>query len=654
MSNVTGKVLSAEEICSPGYWVAHVREPVRFADGVQSLAEAGVKRFLEIGPSTVLAALAAQAPAVEDVECVFASCLRGARVDEREALLGFLAAAHCAGVPVDWSVCFAGAGARRVALPTYAFQRERYWLESVAGAGDPAAVGQVDVDHPLLGAGVAAAAGDEWLFTATWSLAAYPWMVDHTVFDTVLLPGTAFVELALCVGEVVGCEAVEELTIEAPLLLSERGGVQVQIAVGEPGSGGRREIEIYSRPEEQDAEWTRHASGLLTAVVDTAGDALAERLVAEAWPPPDAERIDTDDLYDRLAESGYGYGPAFQGVTAAWRRGEEVFAEVSLDDDNARHAADFGVHPALFDSAFHALLGLLSEGLEPGHVPLPFLMSGVRLLRAGAASLRVAVQPTGQDTLRMTALDQTGAPVLTIDSVMARTIDIARMTAARDTAAKAINNDLYRRGWVEVAPQDVVAPSVVWLGEGGVAAVEEAVVGGASVPQVVVARVPDGEDPQAAAAWVLGVLQAWLAATVLEDARLVVVTSGALAVRDGERPNLAHAAVPGLVRSAAVEDPLRFALVDLDLGCDRESAMGLDAALAGDEPELALRDGVLLAPRLGAGGGQRAPRACRPRPRRGGPDHGWHRRAGRAGRSSPGGRPWCAAVGVDLASWARG
>ena len=379
----------------------------------------------------------------------------------------------------------------------------------------------------------------------------------------------------------------------------------MQIAVGEPSSGGRREIEIYSRPEEQDAEWTRHASGLLTGVVDTAGDALAERLGAEAWPPPDAERIDTDDLYDRLAESGYGYGPAFQGVTAAWRRGEEVFAEVSLDDDNARHAADFGIHPALFDSAFHALLGLLSEGLEPGHVPLPFLMSGVRLLRTGAASLRVAVQPTGQDTLRMTALDQTGAPVLTIDSVMARTIDVARMTAARDAAA----GTLFMVDFTEVplaAPNDDT-PRVAVIGDvpgaptgaqryEDLSALLAELETGAAAPDVVIAEPADGASATHDAVHAaLTLLQAWVASVALDDARLVLVTRGAVAVRDDELPELAAAAVWGLTRSAAAESPGRIVSVDLDGGGDDVPWPSL---LAADEPQLALRAGVAYAPRL--------------------------------------------------------
>ncbi|HEV7773322.1 MAG TPA: SDR family NAD(P)-dependent oxidoreductase [Conexibacter sp.] len=612
VSNVTGADVS-DELCDPGYWVAHVREPVRFADGVAALEQLGVTRFVELGPDAVLTALAQGCVSDELAERgLFVPALRRDR-DEPRTLLACLGALSVRGASVDWAGWFEERGARRVELPTYAFQRERYWLQTTRGAGDVAAAGLADVDHPMLGAALPAAAADEWLFTATWSLATHPWVGDHAVFDTVLLPGTAFAELALRVAGEVGCEAIEELTMEAPLLLPEHGAVQVQVAVGEPRAGGRREIEVFSRPEAEDAdeapEWTRHASGLLTPVVDGAGEALAEQLAGESWPPAGAERIDTDDLYDRLAESGYAYGPVFQGVTAAWRRGEEVLAEVSLDGDSARHAADFGIHPALFDAAFHALLGLLSEGLEPGHVPLPFLWSGVRLLRTGAASLRVSIQPTGEDTLRVTALDETGAPTLVVDTVMARTIDVARMAAARDAGA----SSLFAVDFAEVplVGSNGAAPHLAVLGDvlgapagaeryGELAELLTALEAGAAAPDVVFAAVGDAQDTDEARAThaavqrALALLQTWLASEALADARLVLVTRGALAVRDDELPHLPAAAVWGLARSAAAENPGRIVSVDLDRGGD----VPWLPLLGVDDPQLAIRSGVAYAPRL--------------------------------------------------------
>ena len=613
VSNLTGAEIS-EQLCDPDYWVAHVREPVRFADGVRALEQLGVTRFVELGPDAVLTALARDSVSEELADRgLFVPALRRDR-DELRTLLACLGALETRGASVDWSAYYEGTGARRVELPTYAFQRERYWLTAVRGAGDVAAAGLAQIDHPLLGAAVPAAAADEWLFTGTWSLATHPWIGDHAVFDTVLLPGTGFAELALCVAGEVGCEAIEELMIESPLLLPEHGAVQVQVSVGEPQAGGRREIEIWSRPEQEHADgpsdWTRNASGLLTPVVDGAGEARAERLAGEPWPPPGAERIDVEDLYDRLAASGYAYGPVFQGVTAAWRRGEEVLAEVSLDGDSARAATGFGIHPALFDAGFHALLGLLSDGLEPGHVPLPFMWSGVRLLQAGASSMRVSVRATGEDTLSLTALDERGAPTLVVETVMARTIDVARMASARDAGASSLF--VMELAEIPLAASNGAAPRFATIGDvagapAGAQRYEDlaelgaALDAGAAVPDAVFAAVGDGHEGEDEADAVhdavrraLALLQQWVASDAFADARLVLVTRGAVAARAGEVPQLPAAAVWGLARSAAAENPGRIVSVDLDGDGDTPWL----PLLAVDDPQLAIRSGAAYAPRF--------------------------------------------------------
>ena len=217
MSNVTGGLVSAEEMCSPEYWVRHVRETVRFFDGVRCLQDRGVRRFLELGPDGVLSAMSQESwadggsgggggsgsvgdgdrgtvPAVDEQgeDLVAASVLRGARPEVR-ALMDALAEVWVSGVHVDWELMFAGSGARRVGLPSYAFQREHFWLEGgTAGVGDLVLAGQGSAGHPLLGAIVGLAGGEGWLFTGRLSLDTHSWLVDHAVLGTALLPGTAF------------------------------------------------------------------------------------------------------------------------------------------------------------------------------------------------------------------------------------------------------------------------------------------------------------------------------------------------------------------------------------------------------------------------------------------------------------------------------
>jgi pimaricinolide synthase PimS1 len=614
VSNLTGELVS-DELRDPGYWVRHVREPVRFADGVRELERLGTTRFVELGPDGGLTAMARLSVGDDLGERgLFAAAMRAGR-DQVEAIVACLGAVHASGAAVDWPAFFAGRGARRVELPTYAFQRERYWLAAADGAGDVTAAGLDRPAHPLLGASVHMAGADEWLFTGSWSLATHPWLADHAVFDTVIVPGTALAELALHVGAEVGCEEIEELTIEAPLVVPERGSVWLQAAAGEPDEDGRREIRIYSRARESGedgaevAEWVRHASGRLAVAPEQPGDAAAERLAGEEWPPAGAEPIGIDDLYDRLAEGGFGYGPAFQGVTAAWRRGDDVFAAVSLDEENADRAKQFGIHPALLDSAFHALLGLHAEEREAGKVPLPFSWSGVRLLRGGASSLRVALERTGPETLRITALDETGAPSLVVDTLVSRVLDAARLPSARGAGA----DSLFVVEWAEIplAPPNGDRRRFAVLGGvhgipadaeryEDVAALSAAIDAGGPVPDVVVAAgVPTGGATDSAAAvheavhHALALLQSWLADERLADTRLVVVTPGAVAIDDGEAPDLPAAAVWGLVRSGAAENPGRVLSIDVDDG-----DVPWLALLAAGEPQLALRSGRAYAPRF--------------------------------------------------------
>jgi polyene macrolide polyketide synthase len=332
VSNVTGRLADPEDWCSADYWVRHVRQEVRFADGVRSLYDAGVRTFLELGPDAVLTAMAADclpdgAPAGTAVACVPAQ--RRGR-GETAALAAALGRLHVAGTDLDWDAWFAGTGARRVDLPTYPFQRQRYWLDAGRAGGDPAGLGQRPARHALLGAAVTLADGDGVLLTGRVSRAAQPWLADHAMRGTVLFPGTGFVELAVRAGDETGYGVLDELVVEAPLPLPDTGSVLLQVRVGAVDATGRRPVGVHAAPEgalDGTAVWTRHAAGFLAA-----GDTgPADTGDLAAWPPPGAEPVELGDVYERLARTGgQEYGPAFQGLRAMWRRGGELFAEVAL------------------------------------------------------------------------------------------------------------------------------------------------------------------------------------------------------------------------------------------------------------------------------------------------------------------------------------
>jgi acyl transferase domain-containing protein/acyl carrier protein len=618
VSNVTGEVVGAEALCTPEYWVRHVRETVRFADGVGALERAGARRFIEVGPSGVLCAPARECLSAEVQERALLvptqRATKRARHPEVETLVKALARAHTAGVPVDWQAFFGGQRLQRVDLPSYAFQRESYWLAEHDAGGDVGAAGLGAADHPLLGAAVQVAGGEEWLLTGRVSPATHPWLGDHAVLDTVLLPGTAFLELLLAAGRRAGVEAVEELTLEAPLVFAQDGAVQLQVSLAEPDDEGRRAIVVYSRRESPredldggEAQWTRHAGGALvpsTADVDPA----IERLQAEQWPPAGAEPVEMEYLYDRLAEIGFGYGDAFRAARRAWRRGEELFVEAVLSEQQAAEAERFEIHPALFDAALHPMFvegGAQSAGL-------PFSWSDVRLYRGGASSLRACVVVSGPATLKIAALDELGAPLLSVGSVLGRPVDSSQLASARERGSK---DSLFGVEWQELTylPAAGEQERFALLGDLRLEGVEAeryedlkalcaAIEAGTPAPGVVFASAPlpdtPGELAKAArevTAQTLELVKELLAAEALAEARLVLLTRGGVPVHDGEAPDLAVAPLTGLFASAQSEHPGRFLLVDLD-GEDAQAPWA--QLLEADEPLLALRAGSVYAPRM--------------------------------------------------------
>ncbi|GHH38895.1 type I polyketide synthase [Lentzea cavernae] len=555
VSNVTGELARTEDVCDPGYWVRHVREAVRFADGVRTLAAVGVTRYLELGPDGVLSAAGQDC-----VEGKFVTALRRDR-DEVATIVSGLADLHVHGGRVDWAAYLSGA--RVVDLPTYPFQRDRYWLPVTAPAGDASGLGLSSLDHPLLGAAVSVADADGFLFTGILSTRTHPWLADHVVMGAVVVPGTALVELAVRAADETGLSGIEELTLQAPLVLPENAGVHVQLWVGAADETGRRPLTLHSRSSSApvDGAWTLHASGSLAAAGQGTSWDLAQ------WPPAGAEAVGLDGHYQELAALGLEYGETFQGLRAVWRRGEDTFAEVALPDRARDQAGRFGLHPALLDAALHAL------ALGDGQARLPFAWTDVALHASGAADLRVKLSPAGTDAISLRVADGEGAPIATVGSLAVRPVSAEQIRTAAD------QNGLYELAWNPVTSAGGDAPAWVWWDDLG----EE-------VPPVVVYRAT-GEDVHGTVAATLDVLQKWLAEERFETAKLLVQTVDAVSAgADDTAVDPAVAAVWGLVRSAQSENPDRFALVD--------AAEITDAVVASDEPQLAVRDGEILVPRL--------------------------------------------------------
>ncbi|GAB3412746.1 type I polyketide synthase [Flindersiella endophytica] len=620
-SSLTGEVLLDDTLMDAGYWYRNLRETVRFEQAATALLTAGHRIFVEISPHPVLTV---PLQATIDQTGVDAVTLGTLRRDENEhrRLLTSLAEAHCRGLDVDWSAWFEGTGARRVTLPTYPFQRRRYWLDTPAPATDATGVGLNPIDHPLLSGMTTLAHDDGLLLTGQLSLHTHPWLADHAVASTVLLPGTAMVDIAVTAGDQLGCELLREIVLEEPLVVPS-GGVRFQVTVGAPDNAGARPFSIHSlsdtavtgpHEDARDDRWTRHASGLLAPTAQAAPSAA----LSADWPPPGARPLALDGLHERLADIGYGYGPAFQGLHAAWQQGTDWYAQVSLPDNCHADAARYGMHPALLDAALHLFLLSGQAGSEP-ELRLPFSFGGVTLHSSGATSLRVRWTETGPDSASLTATDPSGQPVLTVESVVLRRLPADRLTAL----APAAQRDLYHLDWEPVVPITSEPRPGRWAVLADAASVADALAAdgisvdrypdadavcaamdeGAPVPStlVYVQAVADGDHTgpaavHAAVRQVLALVQRCLDDERLEPPRVLLVTRWAVAIRPEEDvPDLAGAAVRGLMIPAQNEHPDRFALLDIDGGSGLAAA--ISAACADPRP-LALRDGKLYAARL--------------------------------------------------------
>ena len=439
ISAMTGEWLAGPEL-DAGYWYASLRSPVEFDRAVRALAGDGPRAFIEVSPHPVLTG--AISATLEDGGVAAAPVVAGTlrRDDGGPArFLQSLAEVFARGVPVDWAAVL-GAG-RVVDLPTYAFQRDRYWLRPGPWSAGAAAAGLEAAGHPLLGAAVQLAGGDGLLLTGRLSVREQPWLADHVVAGRVLLPGTALVELAVRAGDEAGCPVVEDLVIEAPLVLAGDGAVQLQVAVGGRDRDGRRTADIYSRPAAGDGPWTRHASGLLAPGAAAVPEGVADLAV---WPPPGAAEVDLGGLYEQLAAGGLEYGPAFRGLRAAWRRGGEVFAEAALPGDAAGEAAGFGLHPALLDAVLHAAD---AGGPQPGGPLLPFEWRGVCLHASGAAAVRARITVAGPGgALAVVLADQAGSLVAEVGSLAVRELP----PGAGAVVPQVVLENLFQVNWVPV------------------------------------------------------------------------------------------------------------------------------------------------------------------------------------------------------------
>jgi malonyl CoA-acyl carrier protein transacylase/acyl carrier protein len=593
VSTVTGRPVTGE-LGDPEYWVGQVRATVRFGDAVRAAVADDVTRFAELGPD---GSLSGHAVASGADPCV--PLMRRDR-PEAETWLTGLAELWVRGVPVDLAQAVAGTPARTVDLPTYAFQRHRYWLDTATG-------------RPLLHTGIDLPDGRAE-FAGRISARTHPWLADHAVADTVLVPGAVFAEMALHAGTHTGLPVVDELTLHAALVLPEQAEADVRLTVAAPEDTDGRTFTVHARADGE-ADWTVQATGVLAPA------AAPDAAPRTGGVPSGASELPVADLYERLADAGYRYGPAFQSLQAAWRDGADVYAQVTLPQ--TADPDGYGIHPALLDAALHT--AFLTGGTET--LRLPFAWRDVALHADGATSVLVHARETAADTLSLTLTDHSGALVATIGAVTTRPLPDDLLNGAlargRTTAARSLYTPVWEPATATATPvgglallgeeaaavlRDTSAPTDAYA---DLATLRDAVADGAPAPDVAfVAITPDATDPagmpgrtHAVAVRTLELVQGWLADERLAGARLAVLTRRAVDAGDGGAADPAGAAVWGLLRSAQAEHPGRFVLIDHDgrppAGGEPGGAPGgVPAALATGEEQVAVRAGRSFVPRL--------------------------------------------------------
>ncbi len=548
-SAVTGGVLDTADL-DADYWFRNIRQTVEFDQAMRAASESGYRTFIESSPHPALIAGiedtatdgvdAAASPWCPPLAARTAACTGSSRS---------AAQAFVAGVGVDWRATLPGA--KFVELPTYAFDRRRFWLSNDDAAVDAAGLGLEAGEHALLGAVVELPTTGGVVLTGRLSAASQGWLADHAVGGVVVFPGAGFVELAIRAGDEVGCPVVDELTLQSPLMLPASGSVAVQLVVAAADESGQRSMSVFSR-ESADSAWTCHATGLLSSGSVEPGADLS------VWPPEGATPVDVTDGYRRLAARGYEYGPAFQGLTALWRRGDEFFAEVTLPQA-AGGVGGFGVHPVLLDAALHAA-AVTHDGAG---VALPFSWQGVSLHAAGASSERARIAPSGPSAVSVELADGLGLPVLSVASMVARPVSQHQLMAA---VAGSGGDRLFELVWSPASPAShAETPSYE---------VFESVSAAGDPVSASYQRVHSA----------LAALQSWLAEH--DSGVLVVSTRGAVGLPGEDVTDLAGAAVWGLVRSAQTEHPGRIVLVDSDAPLSDTTVAQL---LAVGEPQLVVR-----------------------------------------------------------------
>ena len=386
VSNVTGRLIEGDEISNSAYWFRHVQKPVRFIQSIQTLYEQNYRFFLEIGPHPVLLGMGAQY--ITGDKCVWLPSLRRSH-DDWEQILKTLGRLYVDGSSIDWESFYKYRPHRRVPLPTYPFQRERYWSEL------PNKQRRIwygyESNHPLLGQKIRSPKSDDIIMQTELDLDVVTYIKSHRIFDNVILPATAYLEMAQAVaGEIYKDRpcCIEEFNIHEPLIIEAKERPTVQVIVSKYGEN-EAGFEVYSLGEEKSgnhSDWKLHASGKLFM---DAGDEQklngeTKAISREQLETECKEVLSGESYYKRLYNIGVDYGPAFQGLNEIRMGDGQVIGKIHIPDEIAGEIAEYYMHPALLDISFQILgmaLPFVNGEEIQGNIYLPMGLDSYRIFQ---------------------------------------------------------------------------------------------------------------------------------------------------------------------------------------------------------------------------------------------------------------------------------
>jgi len=607
-STVTAKKQPTTEL-GASYWYDNLRNTVRFSDTVEALRHDGYTAFIELSPHPLLTAAIEDSISIDGGPGLVVGSLR-----RDEGGMGSIVAsateAFLQGLDIDWSSLIEHPQ-EPTKVPTYAFSENRYWSKASGPVGEVGNVGMDATGHPIMRAQTSLGRDGEILWTGRVTATSHTWTEDHAVEGTVLLPGTALVELAAFAGCESGCPVVAELVLEKPVIIPAEGHVDLQLTVGpRDENSDSRPIEMFGRLAGESNKWIRHMHGAVHAE-----RRQQDHLVV--WPPDGAIGESVGQLYDELFTAGFEYGPTFQGVKKVWRYGDDLYVETELPHEIADDA--FLIHPVLFDMALQVLGPNTFSGDGPGR--LPFAWQDVQFGSPIGSVIRTRLTPNGTDAYSVELWNEFGAPIGRVGNLVLRPVD----KAALATHSPATETTLHQLEWRGTDKSSSTEPLAYCLLNGNSSTFTNNLV--QSDPDVqcfrnidqlraatatgnrfktVLLGVGDSDSSTTFECirdhvdWLRQLVQEWLADEDFLATKLAFVTCKATSPDlANDLEDLVGAAIWGFVRTCQTEHPDRFLLVDVD-----NNPASLDAicdALGSGESQLAIRAGELRVPRLRRG-----------------------------------------------------